>query len=208
MTKQQSISIWRYLLSRDAIMTILIPIMLYNIAFRFGGVGIALLLTGLYSLVLKFISKTKGSLIVVALILVSGMSHYLYIHGHKLFTIKQEDVFLSVSGAISTIIVFCFYSLLGRPVVQTLAEQAMPRLKTIAVYGTPLYARVWQEVSMAWILVFLLKAIGLYALSDKGGLPINSLIFLCSSPLTLLMILFSFYWPRYRWKSKRSTDPT
>ncbi|MDX8000038.1 hypothetical protein FE394_12695 [Xenorhabdus sp. Reich] len=203
MSEQRPMSIWRYLVSRDAVMTIVIPIALYNIAFRFGGVGAALLLTSLYSIILKFISKTQGVWVVIVLLLVSGISHYLYIHGHTLFDIKNEEIFRSVSGAASVVAVFGFYSLLGRPAVQRMAEQAMPRLKTISIYGTPLYTNVWHEVSITWILVYLFKAAGLYVISDKHSFPIDDIIFFCGSPLTLLMVLFSFYWPRYRWRSNR-----
>ncbi|CDJ79152.1 Hypothetical protein SMB2099_4538 [Serratia marcescens SMB2099] len=99
------------------------------------------------------------------------------------------------------VVVFGFYSLVGKPMIRTLAEQAMPRLKDIPVYGTAQYAKVWHEVSLAWILVFLLKAVGVYGLSMREDLPVDTIIFICGWPLTLLMVLFSFYWPKYRWTS-------
>ncbi|MFJ5391596.1 MULTISPECIES: hypothetical protein [Pectobacterium] len=84
--------------------------------------------------VLQLISRWQGYLPIIALILVSGLSHYLYLKGVILFDIHQESVFLSVSGAISTVIIFTIYSIKGRPVIQTLAEQATPALKTLPVY--------------------------------------------------------------------------
>ncbi|WP_274713772.1 hypothetical protein [Xenorhabdus bovienii] len=118
-----------------------------------------------------------------------------------MFNISQENVFLSISGALSVVVVFSFYSFMGQPVVQTMAEQAMPRLKDIPAYGTALYARVWHEVSIVWILVFLLKAFGVYMLSRQNSVPIDTIIFIGGWPLTLLMVMFSFRWPKYRWKS-------
>ncbi|WP_340620614.1 hypothetical protein [Xenorhabdus siamensis] len=207
MTQQQPMSIWNYLLSRDALMTIIIPIVLYNLVFHLGGVGAALLLTTLYSILLKFISKTKGIWVVIVLMLVSGINHFLYIHGYTLFDIKQEEVFRSVSSAASLVSVFCFYSLIGKPAARTMAEQAMPRLKMSTVYGTPLYVRVWHEVSIAWIFVYSLKTVGLYFFSNRKGFPIDDFIFFCGHPLTLLMIIFSYYWPKYRWKkAKRKSE--
>ncbi|NLU15429.1 hypothetical protein [Serratia liquefaciens] len=198
---QKSMTVWHYLLSRDARITIIAPIVLYNIAFWWGGAGLALLVTALYSGAVELLTKRSGSLSVIALILVSGFSHYVYLHGYAPFAIKKENVFLSVSGALSVVIVFAFYSLIGKPMVRTLAEQAMPMLKSIPAYGTPQYAKVWHEVSLAWILVFLLKAIGVYTLSHREDLPVDTIIFMSGWPLTLLMVWFSFYWPKYRWTS-------
>ncbi|MFI8415593.1 hypothetical protein ACQKDS_03910 [Serratia sp. NPDC078593] len=194
-------TIWHYLLSRDACITILTPIVLYNIAFWWGGAGIALLVTALYSAAVELLRKRGGTFSVMALILVSGFSHYLYLRGYAPFGIKKENVFLAISGALSVVVVFSFYSLIGRPMIRTLAEQAMPRLKSIPVYGTPQYARIWHEVSLMWIWVFLLKAIGVYLLSQRDDVPVDAIIFICGWPLTLLMVLFSFYWPKYRWTS-------
>lgn len=198
---QRPMTIWHYLLSRDAFITIIVPILLYNIVFWRNGAGLALLATFLYSAAAEVMNKRSGSLSVIALILVSGFCHYLYLHGYAPFAIKKENVFLSVSGALSVVVVFSCYSLAGRPLIRTLAEQAMPGLKNIPVYGTAQYARVWHEVSVAWILVFLLKAIGVYALSTRKDLSVDSMIFMGGWPLTLLMVLFSFYWPKYRWTS-------
>ncbi|MFW5404935.1 hypothetical protein [Pectobacterium carotovorum] len=79
---------------------------MYNIAFLQWGAGVALLITAIYSGVLQLISRWQGYLPIIALILVSGLSHYLYLEGVILFDIHQESVFLSVSGAISTVIIF------------------------------------------------------------------------------------------------------
>ncbi|MDX7993153.1 hypothetical protein [Xenorhabdus littoralis] len=203
MVQQQPTTIWHYLFSPNAMMTIIIPIILYNLAVKLGGVGAALLVTTLYSIILKFISKTKGIWIVIALILVSGINHFLYIHGYMLFGIKQEEVFRSVSGAASFVAVFCFYSFIGKPAARTMAEQAMPRLKMSSIYVTPLYDRVWHEVSIGWIFVYLSKTVGIYFLSNREGFPIDELIFFCGHPLALMMILFSYYWPKYRWKEAK-----
>ncbi|PHM67798.1 hypothetical protein Xsto_00088 [Xenorhabdus stockiae] len=201
--QQTNLSIWRYLISRDVMLNMIIPIILYHVAFSVGGVSTALLLTTIYSVILKIISKTQSLWVVIALLLVSGLSHYLYIHGYTLFDKKLEEVFGSISSAASLVAVFCFYSLIGKPAAKTMAEQAMPGLKTISVYGKPIYDRVWHEVSIAWILVYLSKAIGIYLLANRAGFPIDTMITFCGTPLTILMILFSFYWPRYRWRSYR-----
>lgn len=194
-----SLTVWRYLISRDALLTIIIPVIIYNIAFLLWGAGSALLITAIYSGILQLFSRWQGYLPIIALILVSGLSHYLYLEGIMLLGIHQESVFLSISGALSTVIIFTIYSIKGRPVIQILAEQATPDLKTLPVYGTPQYVRVWNEVSLVWILVYLVKAIIIYLLSRQPGLPMDTLVLISGWPLTLLLVIFSFRWPKHRW---------
>ncbi|KML70140.1 hypothetical protein [Pectobacterium peruviense] len=201
MSHPPSLTVWRYLVSRDALLTIIIPVVIYNIAFWQGGAGVALLITAIYSGALQYFSRWEGTLPIIALILVSGLSHYLYLEGVMLFDIRQESVFLSVSGAISTVIIFSAYSIKGRPVIRTLAEQATPKLKTLPVYGSPLYVKVWNEVALVWILVYLVKAIIIYTLSRQPELPMDTLVLISGWPLTLLLVIFSFKWPTYRWSS-------
>ncbi|CAM3687457.1 hypothetical protein [Xenorhabdus thuongxuanensis] len=206
MNQQKPMTIWHYLLSRDAIMTIIIPIVLYNIMFWIMGVGTAVLTVAFYSGGVQLVSRQRSSLAIAVFIMVSGSSHYLYLHGYTLFNISKENVFLSVSGALSVVVVFSFYSLMGQPIIRTIAEKAMPRLKSIPAYGTTLYTRVWHEVTIGWILIFLLKAMGIYILSRQSSVPIDVIIFISGWPLTFLMILFSFHWPKYRWKSNKHSN--
>jgi hypothetical protein len=175
--------------------------MLYNIAFWAFGAGAALLLTACYSGLLELFSKQAKSLSIIALILTSGSAHFLYLNGFTFFGIKQESVFLSVGGSITVIVVFCFYSLIGRPIVRTLAENALPSLKQSSFYGTVKYDRVWQEVSLAWIIVYALKGVLVVLLSQDMPTYADSAVFFGAWPLTLLLIAFSYYWPSFRWSS-------
>lgn len=203
MSKEKPFNIWTYLLSRQARLTIIVPLILYNLAFWWLGAGAALIITACYSAGLELICKKTGSLAIIALILVSGSIHYLYLRGYHLFGIEQEGVLLSIGGSLSVIIVFGIYSLLGRPVIRTQAENAMPRLTELPVYGTSTYSAVWQEISLIWIITYALKALVLIHLSEASPANINGYVFLGAWPLTLVMIAFSIYWPRFRWSAKR-----
>ncbi|MGO2513520.1 hypothetical protein [Marinomonas polaris] len=196
---KKSIGVMSYLLSPEARLTIIIPIFLYNIAFWYFGAGPALLVTACYSGLLEILSKQPKSLSIIALILISGSAHFLYLNGYSFFGIEQESVFLSVGGSITVIVVFCFYSLIGRPVVRTQAENALPSLKQSPFYGTKKYNRVWQEVSLAWIIAYGIKGIIVVMLSQDMPTYANSAVFFGAWPLTLLLIAFSYYWPSFRW---------
>ncbi|XYQ55600.1 hypothetical protein ACS91J_04020 [Pectobacterium carotovorum] len=206
MSQTSSLTVWQYLRSRDALLTIIMPMLIYNIAFWLGGAGVALLTTAVYSAALQYFSRQKGTLAIIGLILMSGFSHYLYLKGYNLLGIEHESVFLSISGAVSMVVVFGFYSLRGRPVIRALAEQATPTLKTLPVYDTPLYSRVWHEISLVWILVYLLKAIVIYTLSNSPQLPMDLIVLISGWPITLIMVTFSFQWPKYRWTSQADDE--
>jgi len=192
-----------YLMSSEARLTIIIPILIYNIAFWKFGAGMAVILTACYSGLLEVFSKRPGSFSIISIIIVSGVIHYLYLNGHTFFGINEEGVFLSVGGAFSVVLVFGFYSLIGRPVIRTQAENAMPRLTQLPSYGTPKYCRVWQEISLVWMLIYALKVgVVIFVYKTQPHLS-NDFVFLFSWPLTLIMIAFSVYWPKLRWSTTR-----
>lgn len=201
MTDKKPIGAMSYLLSTEARLTIIIPIVIYNLAFWFSGAGTALLLTACYSGLLELFSKQAKSLSIIALILISGSAHFLYLNGFTFFGIEQESVFLSVGGSITVIFVFSFYAIIGRPVIRTQAENALPSLKQSPFYGTAKYDRVWQEVSFVWIIAYGLKGVLVVLLSQDMPTYANSAVFFGAWPLTLLLIVFSYYWPDFRWSS-------
>lgn len=205
MTDTKTMGVMSYLMSSEAKLTIIIPIIIYNIAFWTLGAGAALIITACYSGLLEMFSKRVGSLAIIALILVSGTIHYLYIKGYTFFGLNQEAVFLSVGGSLSVVLVFGFYSLIGKPVVRTQAENAIPELTQLSFYGTKKYTQVWQEISLVWIITYVLKAIFIVFLSKHYPELTNRFVFMGAWPLTLLMIVFSFYWPKCRW-TKMSSD--
>ena len=204
MSDKKSMGISSYLLSREARMTIIIPILIYNIAFWVLGAGLALIITACYSAALEMFSRRTGSLAIIALILTSGCVHYLYLHGYRFLAIGEESVLLSVGGSLSVILVFGFYSFIGRPVVRTQAENALPRLTQMSVYGTPKYARVWQEVSLAWMFAYAVKALLVVVLASDLPNYADYFVFVGAWPLTIAMICFSFYWPSFRLASEKS----
>jgi len=86
------------------------------------------------------------------------------------------------------------------------AEQSRPQLTELSIYGSPQYQRVWQEISLTWVIVYLFKAILIYLLYYLNNTSLSLALFIASWPLTIAMIFFSVRWPRYRWY--RSSDKT
>lgn len=189
-----------YLKSRNAIETIILPIVIYSLVFWTLGAGWALILTGVYGVLSMLFGRQSRSVSVVILLLFSGAFHYLYLSGFKPLGIKDESVFLSLSGALTIIVVFSFYSLMNRPIIQVLAESGMPRLKTLPFYGSPLYLRVWHEVSLVWIIAKLIKLLIVFICYRVNVKGIEEIVFLFSWPFTLCLIVFSVKWPKWRWQ--------
>ncbi|WP_312979548.1 hypothetical protein [Atlantibacter sp.] len=203
MTQNTPYTFLHYLRSRAAILNIVIPLALYYGALYRVGIGAALIASAVWATLLALQSNNrKATLAVVLMLLLSGCCHYLFLRQPTWLPVLREDVFLSLTGALTVAVVFLFYSLRGAPVIQTFAEQARPQLTTLNIYGTPAYRRVWQEISLTWIFVYLSKALLVYLLYHFHSPLLNTSLLVVGWPLTLAMIFFSVRWPHYRWQTK------
>ncbi|WP_299491647.1 hypothetical protein [uncultured Shewanella sp.] len=190
----------RYLTSRSALENIIVPIVLYSVAFWSMGAGWAVISTAVYGGVIALMRQGDNTLSVVLLLLFSGGCHYAFSKGFTPFGITQESVFLSVSSAFSMLVILSAYSLMNRPMIKLLAESGLPYLKTLPIRETALYHRVWHEVSMVWIMAQIVKFIVVLVWSHESSHSLNTMVFLFSWPYTVALIAFSVKWPQIRWK--------
>lgn len=203
MSQSSPYTFLHYLRSRAALRNIIIPLVLYYGAMYCFNIGAALLVSASWATFLALRSKnSQTTLAIVLMILLSGLCHYLFLRHPAWLPVQRENVFLSLTGALAVTVVFLFYSLRGEPVIQTFAEQGRPQLRTLNIYGSPAYIRVWQEISLTWVAVYLCKAILLYLLYHFHSPLLNTSLIVTGWPLTLAMIFFSVRWPRYRWQTK------
>lgn len=203
MTQNTHYTFLQYLISRAAMLNLVVPLVLYYGALYSVSIGAALLVSAAWAVFLAVQSNNRqATLSVVLMILLSGLCHYLFLRHPAWLPVQREDAFLSITGAFTIAVVFLFYSLCGTPVIQTFAEQARPQLTTLNIYGTPIYRRVWQEISLTWIAVYLGKAVLIYLLYHFHNSSLNTSLLVVSWPLMLTMIFFSVRWPRYRWQAK------
>ncbi len=202
MSKSNSYTFLHYLRSRAAMLNIIIPLTLYYGAEYCFGIGAALLASACWAVFLALQSKNRQTTLAVAvMILLSGLGHFLFTHYDSWLPVQREDVFISLTGGLTVAVVFLFYSLQGKPVIQTFAEQARPQLQTMNIYGSPAYIRVWQEISLIWVAIFLGKTVVVYLLYHYHSPLLNTFLALAGWPLTLMMIFISIRWPRYRWQA-------
>lgn len=203
MTQNTHYTFLHYLSSRAAMLNIVVPLMLYYGALYSIGIDAALLASAGWAVFLALQSNNRqATLSVVLMVLLSGFCHFVFLRHPAWLPVQREDVFLSLTGALTVAGVFSLYSLCGTPVIQTFAEQARPQLTTLNIYGTPIYRRVWQEISLTWIAVYLGKAMLIYLLYHFHSSSLNTSLFVVGWPLMLAMIFFSVRWPRYRWQAK------
>ncbi|MCL1123239.1 hypothetical protein [Shewanella surugensis] len=190
----------RYLTSRNALETILFPIVIYSLLFWSLGAGWAVIGTAAYGVCVALIREENSSISVVLLLLFSGGFHYAFSKGFTPLGISEESVFLSVTSALTTIVVFSVYSIINRPIIRVLAESGMPQLKSLPIHGTRLYNRVWHEVSLVWIIATIFKLLAVLVCYKEGLNSMDFLVFLFSWPYTLALIAFSVKWPKKRWQ--------
>lgn len=203
MTQTTHYTFLHYLSSRAAMLNIVVPLVLYNGALYSVGIDAALLVSAAWAAFLALQSNNRqATLSVVLMVLLAGFCHLLFLRHPAWLPVQREDVFLSLSGAVTVAVVFLFYALRGKPVIQTFAEQARPQLTTLTIYGTPTYRRVWQEISLTWIAVYFGKAMLIYLLYHFHSTSLNTSLLVVGWPLMLAMIFFSVRWPRYRWQAK------
>ncbi|WP_298774087.1 hypothetical protein [uncultured Shewanella sp.] len=190
----------RYLSSRSALENIMVPIILYTVMFWCFGAGWAVISTAIYGVCVALIRKGENTLSVVLLLLFSGGCHYAFSKGFTPFGITQESVFLSVSSAVSMLVILSAYSLVNRPMIKGLAESGLPYLKTLPISETALYHRVWHEVSMVWIIAQAIKLLVVLIWAQEGNKSLDMIVFLFSWPYTVALIAFSVKWPKKRWQ--------
>ncbi|CAG9001592.1 MAG: hypothetical protein CENE_03615 [Candidatus Celerinatantimonas neptuna] len=195
-----------YLRSPIALETIIFPIILNTLIFWVWGAGSALLVTIIYGGLIELRRKEGRSVSIILLLLCSGAFHYLYLKGFRPFGIHSEAVILSLSSALSVVIIFGIYSLINRPILQVFAEQAAPHLRTLDVSTKPLYRRVWHEISIVWIVINILKLFVIYGAYCCHFSHLKTLIFVCGWPLTVFLIALSFQWPKWRWRRGKQSQ--
>lgn len=179
------------ILSRYIVMTIILPLVIYNIGDMIAGVGLALILSMLW---LVFLNRkfSNGNIYAISgVVILSGAFHLLWNTYPSLFFIKREEVFLSITGSISVVVIFSYGLLTGKQTIRNFAERANPKINKIPLYGTEKYRRAWVTIDLIWIVIFSIKVILLLFLQKIDYLSMNYLLFFLGWPLTIFLIYVS-----------------
>jgi len=179
------------ILSRYILMTIILPLVIYNIGEMIYGVGLALILSTVWLVYLNRNFSVGNIYTISSIMILSGAFHFLWNAYPSLFFIKREDVFLSITGSVSVVLVFVYGMLMGNRTIQNFAEQANPKMKEMPLYGTEKYRRAWLNIDLSWIVALTLKVILLLFFQKYYYLLIGYVVFILGWPLTVFLIYLS-----------------
>jgi len=172
-------------------MTIILPLVIYNIGEMIYGVGLALILSTVWLVYLNRNFPVGNIYAISSVTILSGAFHFLWNAYPSLFFIKREDVLLSITGSVSVVLVFVYGMLMGKPTIQNFAEQANPKMKEMPLYETEKYRNAWLNIDLSWIFALTLKVILLLYFQKYHYLSIGYLVFILGWPLTIFLIYLS-----------------
>jgi intracellular septation protein A len=129
---------------------------------------------------------------------------------------RNPDFYLA-SAAIDNILwglVFLGSLVLTRPLIQIFAELLNPGLgsQEFLIHfeiPVPLYRSAWKILTVIWAVVSLLKAIVLIVSQLK--LPLEAFLMVRTAsglPVLVVMLFFTYRFPRWYWERSRSTNET
>ncbi len=177
------------LFNRDAVLSMILPALLYGLVYHYFGLVEAVIVSGLYAGCSSFFLKSAKFIVFV--FSVFGLIEICLI-GLLPEKWLVDTIFIkSVIGALQTAIVFLVFSLLGKPVPKLFAEVASPELKEWDFSTTKAYLNIWQKVSYTWVAVYVAKAmlfIAFYPMTTDSLVTFNLVL---GWPLYLGLIAFS-----------------
>lgn len=103
-------------------------------------------------------------------------------------------------GALQNAVVFILFSFFNHPIPKIMAERFSPELLMWEEYKKPHYQKVWQEISLVWVLVCIVKSLIFFCMATvatESQVAITSQ--LLSWPIFASLIYFSLYWSNKRW---------
>lgn len=149
--------IYRLIASRDSLLTILLPSILYLIVYQYLSLISAVAATSVYGLLITLIRQELG-LIALAFAL-SGMIELIIVAFVPQEVFVEAVVFKLVLGSLSTASVFLVFSLLKKPIPMLVAEISTPALKESRESMDIPSLMTWQKVNGIWVFSYLSKSV-------------------------------------------------
>jgi hypothetical protein len=183
--------IYRLVASRDSFLTILLPSILYFLAYQYVGLMSAVVVTSLYGLLTLLFRKELG-MIALAFAL-SGFVE-LTIAAFVPREILVEAVVLKLAmGSLSTASVFLVFSWFKKPIPMLVAEITTPALKgSRESTGIPSLI-TWQRVNGIWVFSYLCKSVFLLSVDSVSESELVGYTLALGWPLHVGLIVVSVW---------------
>lgn len=177
----------RFLTTKQSIVNILFPIIIYSISFYYMNIDSAILLSAAYAVIILLIDRKQAKLPILLLLIITGFFQYSYDIGLFTLHIKNEGVFLAIMNSITLSVIFFLYTFFKYPIIRIFAEMG-------SFFSKPLNEKnkkPWVNISYIWVVVYLAKAIVIFIVNKNLPLETSSLVYITSWPLTIFMVYIS-----------------
>ncbi|WP_038178501.1 hypothetical protein [Vibrio rhizosphaerae] len=181
--------IQRILFNRDAVLSMIVPALIYGLTYRYLGLIDAVLASGFYAILVSFwLKSTKYIAFLFAVFGLIEVAIVWLIPGQWLL----NTLFVkSLVGALQTALIFLIFALINKPIPKLFAEVASPSLKQWDFSQTKAYASIWQRLSYIWVLAYLAKALLLFALYPMNADSLVTFNLVSGWPMQIGLIVFS-----------------
>ncbi|WP_217557895.1 DUF3159 domain-containing protein, partial [Vibrio metschnikovii] len=184
----------RVLFNREAIVSMIIPAIIYAVSYWKFGLVFAVVASGAYAIIASFFLKsTKYIAFFFAFLgLIEICIAWLIPDAWLLDTLFIK----SLIGALQVAIAFLIFSILKKPIPQLFAEAGLPELKNWEFSSTETYLSIWQRLSYVWISIYFVKALIFLFFYPVDADTLVILNLLLGWPLHVSLIIFSVSYVR------------
>lgn len=194
MNQESLIIIKRVLFNREAILSMIVPAIIYGMTYWHLGLVSAVAASGIYAIIASFfLVSTKYIAFAFALF---GLIEICIVWLIPDAWLLDALFIKSLVGAIQVAIVFLIFSLLKTPIPKLFAEAGMPELRSWDFSSTKTYLGIWQRVSYFWISMYFFKALALMFFYPVDADTLVILNLLLGWPLHVGLIIFSVSYVR------------
>ncbi|KDM93471.1 DUF3159 domain-containing protein [Photobacterium galatheae] len=196
--------VFRLITSRDSMLTILLPSLLYLVVYHYADLRWAVAAASVYGVVMTFLRRDLG-LISLAFAL-SGLIELFIIAIVPRGLIAEAVLFKIALGSLSTAVVFIVFSLLKQPIPMLIAEVSTPSLKESRETMNVPSLTTWQQVSSIWIVSNLVKCIFLLSRDSVSERDLAAYTVILGWPLYVVLIVISVWLVSQSYKNAHRSE--
>jgi len=194
--------VYENILNVEFLMSVVVPIILFSIFDHLNMKLFGTIIAGVWSVgVVLFVFRQKHRVNIFGAI-GAGVS----VVGLIGTILSKNPTFFLASPIVIDIIlsaVFLGSAFIGKPIIQILAEYSVKNGFSEEIRKMPMYKSAWMILTVAWgvlsITQTLLRVVLLYSVSNEIYYAISTVYGNISTPL---LLVFSFWFPRWYWKRK------
>ncbi|MCE2572922.1 hypothetical protein [Motilimonas eburnea] len=181
--------IFSLLFNRSAMLSMIVPALLYILVYRYVGLSAAVLVTGFYGLGISFVLKSLGYIALAFALF--GLLEVVIVTLAPAEWLVDLVYFKMLLGALQSMLIFVVFALLGKPIPRLFAEAGQPDLLAWPFSKTATYRRIWQQASAIWVLGYATKALVLWLLYPMSEATVATLNVALGWPIHASLLVLS-----------------